>query len=473
MKIDLIIAYLQRYEFGHERDFVPPITGIHLAAITPAKHTVRVLHQQIDQINPETDADLVAISFFSGFAMSAYRLAVEFKKRGKTVIAGGPHVTYCREEALAYFDAIVTGEAENVWPRLLEDLEQGQLQLVYTGTPCDMTGLPTPRYDLLPDKFFIKKVIQATRGCPFSCSFCTVPSLNPGFRLRPVEDVIRDASYDRFKHWWQRKIVWFWDDNLTIKRPYIRELLQQMIPLKKWWLTQASMDIAKDPELLDLMKASGCIGVFLGIESFGVDSLADANKRQNKIANYKQAVKAIRKRGIAVMAGFIAGFDHDDEQSIVNMADQLMDIGIDVPFLSIMTPFRGTPIYTRLNQEERILAERNWNFYNGYNVAFRPKQMNEEELLQAHRALWKKSFSPKYAFRRIWRGLFTLRWGAFLLSMFMNSFYAYKKVRRNYPVDMSRRTDLNQLFPQPPAKTRNINLLQEKEEYWAQRPAAG
>jgi radical SAM superfamily enzyme YgiQ (UPF0313 family) len=452
MKIDIIIAYVQRYEYGHEWDFVPPITGIHLAAITPAEHEVRVFHQQTDKIALDTDADVIAISFFSGFAMAAYKLAVAFRKRGKILVAGGPHVTYCQDESLNYFDAIVTGEAENVWPLMLRDIRLGQLKRVYSGTPCDMTNLPTPRYDLLPGNFFIKKVIQATRGCPFSCSFCTVPSLNPGFRLRPVKDVIRDASYDQFKFWWQKKVVWFWDDNLTIKRPYIKELLQEMIPLKKWWLTQASMDIAKDPELLDLMKASGCIGVFLGIESFGVESLADANKKQNKIAHYSTAVKAIRKRGIAVMAGFIAGFDHDDEQSIINMANQLMEIGIDVPFLSIMTPFRGTPIYTTLNREGRILEQRNWNYYNGYNVAFIPKKINETQLLQAHRALWKKSFSPLFAFKRIVRGFITLRWGAFLLSLFMNSFYCFKRVYRNYPIDMTKRDDLNQ-FPVFTTKT--------------------
>ncbi|MGV3766632.1 MAG: B12-binding domain-containing radical SAM protein [Chitinophagaceae bacterium] len=464
MKIDIIIAYLQRYEFGHERDFVPPVTGIHLAAITPSQHSVRVFHQQVDKIDLDTDADLIAISFFSGFARSAYELANTFRKKGKKTVAGGPHVTYCKEEALAYFDAIVTGEAENVWPLLLNDLENGSLQRVYTGTPCDMKGLPTPRYDLLPNKFFIKKVLQATRGCPFSCSFCTVPSLNPGFRLRPVEDVIRDASYDRFRHWWQRKIVWFWDDNLTIRRPYIRQLLQEMIPLKKWWLTQASMDIAKDPELLDLMKASGCIGVFLGIESFGADSLADANKKQNKIAHYSAAVKEIRKRGIAVMAGFIAGFDHDDEESIVNMANQLMEIGIDVPFLSIMTPFNGTPIYNTLKQEGRILEEKNWNFYNGYNVAFQPKKITGQQLLQAHRTLWKKSFSPLYALRRIFNGIGTLRWGAFLLSLFMNSFYAWKRIRKNYPIDMNRRAAWRIEEPVRPNTKQPKSTMQQQEQ---------
>ncbi|NUQ25109.1 MAG: B12-binding domain-containing radical SAM protein [Saprospiraceae bacterium] len=441
MKIDIIVAYIQRYEFGHEKDFVPPITGIHLAAITPHQHEVKVIHQQVEAIDFDSDADLVAISFFSGFANAAYHIAGEYKKKNKMVIGGGPHVTYNEEESLQYFDSIVTGEAENVWELLLHDAEKGILKNIYRGTPCDMKNLPTPRYDLLPNKYFIKKVLQATRGCPFSCSFCTVPSLNPGFRLRPIEDVIRDASYDDFPYWWQRKVVWFWDDNLTIRRPYIKSLLKEMIPLKKWWLTQASMDIAQDAELLDLMKKSGCIGVFLGIESFGVASLKDANKRQNKIENYKTAVTEIRKRGIAVMAGFIAGFDNDDYAAIVSMSDRLMEIGIDVPFLSIMTPFKGTELYEKLKVEDRMLEDRGWNYYNGYNVAFQPNNLTPAELLQAHRELWEKSFSFKNSLKRIIKG-FTLRRGAFLLMLFMNTFYCLKKLRGNYPIDMSKRKEV-------------------------------
>lgn len=437
MKIDIIIAYLQRYEFGHEKDFVPPITGIHLAAITPKEHSVRVIHQQVDKINFDTDANLIAISFFSGFAPSAFDLALEFKKRGKTIIAGGPHVTYNSDDCLHYFDAVVCGEAEETWKILLNDFTNGSLQKIYKGSAPELNNIPTPRFDLLSDKFFIKKVIQATRGCPFSCSFCTVPSLNPGFRLRPVEDVIRDASYKKFPHWWQRKIVWFWDDNLTINRKYIRELLMQMKPLKVWWLTQASMDIAKDEELLQLMKESGCIGVFFGIESFGKDSLADANKRQNKIENYKKAIAAVHKKGIAVMAGFIAGFDHDTKESIEEMADRLIEIGVDVPFLSIMTPFKGTPIHTSFEKQNRILKDRDWSFYNGYNVAFIPANMSADELLKAHRKLWKKAFSFSHSFKRIFKGLFKLRFGAMCLSLFMNSFYCHKRMKKNYPVDMA------------------------------------
>lgn len=451
MQIDIIIAYLQRYESGHEKDFVPPLTGIHLAAITPPEYQVRVLHQQVDKIELDTTADLIALSFFSGFAPAAFALAQQFKERGKTVIAGGPHVTFQAEECLRYFDAVVCGEAESVWAMVLRDYANGHLQKIYKGVPTDLKNIPTPRFDLLSDKFFIKKVIQATRGCPFSCSFCTVPTLNPGFRLRPVQDVIRDAAYKNFPHWWQRKIVWFWDDNLTINRKYIKELLQQMKPLKVWWLTQASMDIAKDEELLQLMKESGCIGVFFGIESFGKDSLADANKRQNKAAHYKKAIDAVHRKGITVMAGFIAGFDHDTKESIEEMADRLMEIGVDVPFLSIMTPFKGTPIHAAFSKEKRILQDRDWHFYNGYNVAFQPANLSPDELLAAHRTLWKKAFSFSNSFIRIIRGFFYLRPGAFCLSLFMNSFYCLKRIKENYPIDMTKRS-LQTLLPSVSSK---------------------
>src|SRR5262245_1343009 len=447
MKIDIVVAYVQRYEFGHEKHFVPPITGIHLAALTPAPHQVRVIHQQVEQPKEDTDADLVAISFFSGFAPEAYSLAVRYRVRGIKVVGGGPHVTFAQEEALEFFDAILVGEAESEWPKLLADAEQGALQPVYRGRPMPLDDVPTPRYDLLPDKFFIKRVVQATRGCPFSCSFCTVPTLNPGFRTRSVERVLADVRYNRFRHWWQRKIVWFWDDNLTVSRPFARELLTALISLKKWWLTQASMDIASDVPLLDLMKRSGCIGVFFGIESFGKESLRDASKEQNKAEKYQERLDALHRRGICVMAGFISGFDGDSPSSIKAMARRLYEVGVDVPFLSILTPFRGTEAYRRLVHENRILQDRGWEYYNGYNVTFRPKQMSPDDLLLAHRELWNEAFSLKYSLLRILRSLRYLRLGAFLMCTFMNSFYCLKKLRGNVPrtfQDETRYADVHQ-----------------------------
>ena len=435
MKIDIIVVYVHRYERGHEVDFVPPITGIHLAALTPDSHQVRVIHQQVEPVPLDTDADLVALSFFSGFAPEAYRLARHFKRQGRTVIAGGPHASFWPDEALTCFDAVVIGEAESVWEQVLADAAEGHLQKKYIGEPQALDGLPTPRYDLLSPRFFVRRVVQATRGCPFFCSFCSVPSVNPGFRARPVDEVLRDVEYNNFSHWWQRKVVWFWDDNLTAKRAYIKDLLREMIPLKKWWLTQASMDIAKDPELLDLMQASGCIGVFLGIESFGLESLKAANKRQNKVEYYQTCIQALHDHGIAVMAGFIAGFDGDSPQAIVDMADHLYEVGVDVPFLSVLTPYKGTPLYNQLQRQERLLPGRGWQFYNGYNVAFRPRDMSPEELLQAHRTLWKTAFSTRHVAKRLIHSLPQLRLGSLLLSTAMNSFYGLKALRGNTPMD--------------------------------------
>ena len=434
MRIDIIVVYVQRYRRGHEVHFVPPITGIHLAAITPEKHTVRVIHQQVEEVNLETDAEVIALSFFSGFAPEAYRLAREFRKRGKIVVAGGPHVTFAAEEALRFVDCVVIGEAEDVWVEVLQDIERGELRPQYVGKALLLDTIPTPRYDLLPSQFFVQRVVQATRGCPFTCAFCTVPTLNPGFRTRPVEGVLRDIGYNDFGHWWQRKVVWFWDDNLTIKRTYVKELLKRMGPLRKWWLTQASMDIAKDAELLDLMRDSGCIGVFFGIESFGKESLADAHKQQNKVEEYRQRIKVLHDRGICVMAGFMAGFDGDTPESIRAMAAQLYDIGVDVPFLSILTPYRGTVSYAKMRDSERLRGELGWEFYNGYNVTFVPKNMAPVELLEAHRDLWRAAFSLKCSLKRVIRAFFTLRWGAFLMCAFMNGFYCWKALRRNEPL---------------------------------------
>jgi len=437
MKIDIVVVYQPRYTKGHEMNMVPPITGIHLAALTPPEHSVRVFHQQLQAPDLDTDADLVALSFFSGFADEAYRLGDAYRRRGRRVVMGGPHATFWPDEALKHADSVVVGETESAWRQVLAEAAAGKLQPRYTGQPLPLDGLPTPRYDLLDSGFFVRRVVQATRGCPFFCSFCSVPSVNPGFRVRPVNEVLNDIRYDDFPHWWQRKVVWFWDDNLTAKRSYIKDLLRAMIPLKKWWLTQASMDIAKDPELLDLMRCSGCIGVFLGIESFGEASLKSANKRQNKVAYYKECIETIHSYGIAVMAGFIAGFDGDTPDSIVAMADRLVEIGVDVPFLSVLTPYKGTPLYNELERDERLLSERGWEFYNGYNVAFQPQEMSPDALLQAHRQLWRRAFSPVQVARRVLRPVFRLRIGALLLSLAMNGFYGFKALRGNVPREMA------------------------------------
>ncbi|MBV9270496.1 MAG: radical SAM protein, partial [Candidatus Eremiobacteraeota bacterium] len=400
MKVRIVISYAARYRRGHLIDFVPPVTGIHLAALTQG-HDVEVVHEQVRRVPVDQNVDLVAISFFSGFARRAYAAADAYRRLGVPVIAGGPHVSYWADEALEHFDAVVVGEAESVWQCVLSDAQRGRMKRVYHGTAASLSGLPTPRYDLLERNFIVPRVLQATRGCPFSCTFCTVPDLNPGFRVRPVDEVVRDIATTHFIIPWQNKVVWFWDDNLLVKRQWAKDLLREVAGLNKWWLTQASIDIVKDTELLDLMERSGCIGIFLGIESLDDADLRSVNKRQNKTAEYRGAIERLHARGICVMAGFISGFDDQTPETIVATADRLNAIGIDVPFLSILTPFRGTRLYEQQLSAGRILRDRDWPHYNGYNVAFQPAQMSSDALLAAHRSLWKRAFSPNLVFERL------------------------------------------------------------------------
>jgi len=255
--------------------------------------------------------------------------------------------------------------------------------------------------------------------------------------MRPVPDVLRDIAYDDFPHWWQRKLVWFWDDNLLANRRYAKELLRGMLPYRKWWLTQASIDIVEDGELLDLMQASGCIGIFLGIESFSRDALEQARKKQNRIEEYRRCIGILHDRGICVMAGFIAGFDGDAVADVAGMSRQLYDVGVDVPYLSILTPFRGTPLYTKLDGDGRLLPNRGWEYYNGYNVAFSPANMSPNELVRAHRVLWAKAFSLRQCVGRTLRSVGKLRSGALLMALCMNGFYGLKAARGNLPADMT------------------------------------
>lgn len=450
MKIDIVVVYVNRYRSGHEANFTPPITGIHLAALAPKQHEVRVIHQQTEEVDLETDADLVALTFFSGFAHEAYRIADALRARGVRVVAGGPHATFWPDEALQHVDSVVVGEAEGVWEGLLQDAERGRLKPKYEGEPGELTNIPTPRYDLLSKKFFNRRVLQGTRGCPFSCSFCTVPSLNPGFRTRPVEDVLRDVRHTEPDwSWWQRRVAWFWDDNLLAPRRWAKELLRGMVGLDRWWLTQASIDITRDEELLELMEASGCIGIFLGIESLDQDSLLHANKRQNKVSEYTQAIEKLHERGIAVMAGFVAGFDPDTPERIVGMADALNRIGVDVPFLSVLTPFKGTALHDQFEGEGRLLFEESgesWAYYNGYNVTFSPAKMTPSELKEAHTELWRRAFSPRSVLTRM-RGARRLRSGALAMSAMMNAFYGLKAMRDNTPADAG---DSAQATPRTP-----------------------
>ena len=278
-----------------------------------------------------------------------------------------------------------------------------------------------PRYDLIEDDFILNHYVQATRGCPFTCSFCCLKALETGFRMRPIDDVLRDIVEYRGRSWLQNKVVWFWDDNLIGHKVYAKELFREMAPLGKWWLTQASVNMADDEELVRLAADAGCAGVFVGIETFSAENLRSVRKHQNHIDQYRRAIRTFHDHGIGVMAGLIVGFDDDTAESIRRIPDIVEELGIDVPFLNISTPFQGTPLWDEVEGDGRILST-DWSLYNGMSVVFEPVSMSAGELASGYAAVWRELVSVRRALRRITLRPTSLR--RLSASLGINGFYA-------------------------------------------------
>ena len=454
MKIDIIVVYIQRYERGHEVDFVPPITGIHLAAITPPEHRVRVIHQQVEPVRFDTDADLIALSFFSGFAPEAYRLAAEFRRRGKIVVAGGPHATFSPDEVLRHCDSVVLGEAESVWPRLIDDAEAGALAPALRGRA--VADARPPHAALRPAAEALLRDPCRAGDARLSLHLLVLHRADPQPRLSDAAGRRRLTGRPLRR---LRLLVAAEGGLVLGRQPHDTARVRARAARADG----AARAVVADPgehghrEGRPAARPHARVRAVSGSSSESSrserHSLADARKRQNRVAEYRERIEALHRRGICVMSGFIAGFDGDTPDAIRAMARQLYEIGVDVPFLSILTPYRGTALHRKFEDEGRILAGRGWEFYNGYNVAFAPARMTPEELLAAHRALWFEAFSVKYSLKRVFRAMFRLRFGAFLMCAMMNLFYCLKALRGNAPACFDERRQYEEFRDLPVERT--------------------
>ncbi len=427
----IVSAWQDRFRGDERARRFPSLSAIHLAALCPSGIEVAVRHEHARAVDPEdVDADLVAITATTGGSGRMYELADRLRARGHAVILGGTHASLCPEEASAHADAVAVGDAELSFPRMLADFERGALRGIYrqaAGLP--LSGLPTPRYDLLEESFQFRCFVQATRGCPFDCTFCTLKQLDRGFRARPVEEVVRDIEACDGRSWLQRKMVWFWDDNLTADRAYARRLFAALRPLRRWWWTQASIDVAQDADLLRLAAASGCLAVFVGLESFSASNLLQVRKGTNKVADYRRAVRAFHDAGIAVQAGIIVGLDDDTPETIRLIPEAVQEIGVDLAFLNMVTPFPATPLRNELAAAGRLL-DRPWPQHDAAHVTHRPARMTPHELERAYWAAYSDLHSPRRAARRLVGAAATRRLPAFLLNGYADGLMSFENVLR-------------------------------------------
>jgi radical SAM superfamily enzyme YgiQ (UPF0313 family) len=399
MRIEFITAEAPLTRHLRQGEFIrfPQLTMPLLAALTPPEFEVHHTDEIISEVDFSRPADLVAITSSTPAAPHAYEIARRYRERGVPVVLGGPHPTLLPEEAQARADAVVVGEAEESWPRLLNDFKHGRMQRLYrTEATPSLQGLPHARRDLLEGRWYSKGVLIATRGCPYACEYCTLPHLySRTVRFRPVEEVTEEVSTI------PGKPIVFWDDNLAANPAYAKALFRAITPFKKWWTAQATVAVAEDEELLRLAAESGCKAFFLGLESFSQSSLDGTNKGFNRVARYQEVVSKLHSYGIAVQAGIMLGFDPDGPDVFERTVEAATRIGIDNATISLVVPFPGTALFARLQREGRILTT-DWAKYNGKtDVVFRPTLMTPDEL-QAGFEWARREF---YSWGSIWNRL--------------------------------------------------------------------
>ncbi|MFA5147701.1 MAG: radical SAM protein [Candidatus Omnitrophota bacterium] len=376
-----------------------PLTLTSLASLVPAEFNaeIEIFDEGVERIPETIKADLVGITAITGTSMRAYALADRLRRRGTTVVLGGVHPTLMPEEAMLHADSVVTGFAEESWPQLLRDFKNGTMKKRYEQSPrLSLENLPPPRRDLYDKKGYVTiHTVQATRGCVNSCDFCVVPvAWGRRMYFRPVEQVVDELRQIKSND------VLFVDVSPIEDKRYAKELFRAMIPLKKRWGSPCTMKITEDDELLDLAVKSGCRGLLIGFESVSQNTLKSMGKGFNYAERYKDQVKKLHDNGISIQACFVFGFDMDDKSVFKKTVEMVDKLKLDLPRYTVYTPFPGTPVYKKLEVENRII-EKDWSLYDAQHVVFRPALMTPEELQQGSYWAWRQSYSAGSIIKRL------------------------------------------------------------------------
>ena len=366
---------------------LPPLNLMLLASHTPETFEVRIVDEAFEDIDYHTEADLVGITCMTPLAPRTYEIAQGFRQRDIPVVIGGIHASMLPEEAGRFADCVMIGEAENLWPRLLQDFENGQMQKIYRAeTRPDITHLPRPRRDLLDHDYFVQTV-QTSRGCPQNCKFCSVTRFNGGqYRLRNIDNVIDEINSIDAKR------LFIIDDNIigsgqnSIDRAF--HLFERLADTGKQWGGQTCLNIVEHDGLLAAAAKGGARAFLIGFESIQAEALAAMNTKVNlrpTTRNFKEAIKKIHDHGIAVVGGFMFGTDSDSLETFDRTLDFIMEAEVDAVQLSIQTPLPGTALYQQLADENRLLLNdypNDWEAYNVFEPVFQPKNMSPDELYQ-------------------------------------------------------------------------------------------
>ena len=377
-----------------------PLTLPTLASLVPSDVPceIEIYDEGVEAIPENLEADLVGMTVITGNAPRAYALCRDFRARGVPVVLGGPHVTLLPEEAAAHTNAICVGYAEDAWPELLRDFAGGRMRKVYRQAADFSLERPLPRPErerMRPERYLTQAVFETGRSCVHDCDFCVAPT---AWGSRQYKKIISDLVEDIKKV--GLKQILFVDLNLISDISYAQELFEALIPLSVEWYGLSTVLIGHEPELMNLMSRSGCKGLLLGFETLSGASLGERGKTFNASVDYAKLVRDLHGYGISIQGCFVFGSDDDTEETFDRTAQYAIDLGIDLPRFSILTPFPGTPLYRRLESEGRILTK-NWELYDGQHVVYRPRNLTPDALHRLHERAWKRVYSLPGTIRRL------------------------------------------------------------------------
>ena len=415
MNILLVNVHYEQNMGLFQKYFLQSLTLRQLVAITPKKYVVDILEDiKPLKINYDGDYDIIGISAVTPSALHAYKIADEFRKRGKIVVLGGYHPSALPEEAKQHADSVVIGEAESTWPKLLDDVDNGKIEPYYRNkSPVDPKLIPNPERKRYIS--YYTPAVKTTRGCPIGCEFCSISHKEFGhvFRKKPIEKVVEDIESIK------EKVIFFADPSLTTDVEYTKQLFRELIGLnKKFTYFQGNVNIlAKDDELLKLASEAGCIYWHVGFESVSQKTLDFMGKTTNKVEEYVAAIKKINNYGMAVFGEFVFGFD-TDAPDIFEKTGRIIEDWNIIPGFQVLTPYPGSPLFNRLDREGRILT-RDWAKYTTRDVVFQPKHMTPQHLEEGVNRLVRNFYSYNKAIKRTTKAI-KIGFHPFLFSLSTN-----------------------------------------------------
>jgi len=422
MKLKLVVPATKENLKRRRKALTPPLGMATVAALTPPEFDISLTDENVTTVDFEEEVDLVGITALTYTVHRAYQIADAFRTRGVKVIMGGIHPSVMPEEASQHADAVIIGEAEGIWADVLEDFKANKLRRIYKQDKLpSLVGLPIPRRDLyVKGAYHFENTLWATRGCPYSCSFCSISTIfGRKYRCRPVDEIIKEIeTLDR------SKIIGFVDDNIIGNHRFARELFCALTPYKIKWVAQCPVTIASDDELLKLAADSGCVDLFIGFESLSQASLTAVGKKINVVDEYEAVIQKVHSYGIAIHGFFIFGLDEDDVDIFERTLYFARKMKLESAQFAWPVPYPGTVLSKSADKAGRIVTK-DWSQYES-TLVLEPKKMSRETLQQKRDWVWREF----YTLPSIWKRLGVIR--RYLVLLWVLNLYYRSVWRRKY-----------------------------------------